>query len=398
MILGERGERVTTIEDIRSFRAHVPAAQRCAYFETAATGLVPDFVHDAVARYQEERYLVGGDSSWSYGETLLDTPAMLERSRQALARMLGATAEDIFFGQNTSQVYSVFTANLALAPGDNVVLPAGGWMANRFAWQARERDGVEIRYAAARQGGVHLAEVAALCDAHTRAVCLTLVEPETGFLLDAAAIGAFCRERGIWFVVDATQAVGVCPVDVQAMHIDFLAANDYKWMMNYCGTGFGYVSPALRAALVPRAAGWMSDAVRWDTGKTDLELRTDAGRYELGYPNVCGIYGLGLVAEQYSAFGAETVRGYVMALGERLKSGLSDIEGARFYYDFSSRERSAIFWIALASADALTTDALAAQGVRLTVHSRRTGEKRLRVAIHYYNNEADIDALLGALS
>ena len=76
-------------------------------------------------------------------------------------------------------------------------------MANRFAWQVRESEGIELKYVRSRRGGIQPEDVAAACDGRTRAVCLTLVESATGFMLDAAAIGQICGERGLWFAVDA---------------------------------------------------------------------------------------------------------------------------------------------------------------------------------------------------
>ena len=64
--------------------------------------------------------------------------------------------------------------------------------------------------------------------------------------------------------------------------IDFLAGNDYKWMMGFCGCGFAYFSPQLRRRIMAQGAGWMSDSERFNTEKKHFEQRSDAGKYELG--------------------------------------------------------------------------------------------------------------------
>lgn len=384
--------------DILSFREHVPAACRRAYFETAGTGLIPDFVHDMIAAYQEERYLVGGDSVWRYPDGQVTyTSGMLERAGQAMARMLGTDRTNIFFGQNTSQVYALLTSGMPFVPGDNVILPAGGWMANRFAWQMRERDGLEIRYVKPHDGEIRLTYIKNLCDSRTKAVCLPFVEPSTGFAIDAYEIGAFCRERGIWFAVDATQAAGILPVDVSTMKIDFLAGNDYKWMMNYCGTGYGYISPELRDALEQRSAGWMSDDDRANTKKQKLSLRKDAGRFELGYPAVSGICGLGLVAEKYCEFGGETIRSYVFDLIDYLKAGISDLQGVSLMYDFKPKNRSGIVILRIRHDVVITAEMFDKAGIAARIENCPDGGRKIRLSIHYYNNRADVDRLLKVL-
>ena len=95
--------------------------------------------------------------------------------------------------------------------------------------------------------------------------------------------------------VDAVQALGVLNVDVARSHIDFLVGNDYKWMMNFCGTGYAYVSHKVRDMVKHWGAGWMSDTDRFDTRKEHISLRDDAGRFEIGHQNTGGIYGLGLI-------------------------------------------------------------------------------------------------------
>ena len=383
--------------DIARFRAHVPAAQQRAYFETASTGLIPDFVYEAVRNYQDARYFEGGDSVWQYDSVRVDTPEMLGRASASVGKMLGTSRENIFFGLDTSHVYGVLSSGLDFSPGDNVILPENGWMANRFAWQMRERDGLELRYVKPRRGGIQPEDVAAVCDGHTRAVCLTLVESSTGFMLDAAEIGRICREKGVWFAVDATQACGVMPVDVERMGIDFLAANDYKWMMNFCGTGYGYVSPELRGSLHQRSAGWMSDTDRGNTAKLNLTLRADAGQYEAGYPNAPGAYGLGLVAEQYMALGGESIRAYIFGLIDQLLIGITGAEGVECVSSLAEKNRSAIVLLRINREKGLSRNLLAEAGIAARLVDLGDGAQYMRVSVHYYNYINDVQRLLDVI-
>ncbi len=382
------------------FRTHVPVLSHTAYFETSSTGLIPDFVHDGVARYQEDRYLKGGDSLWELpGGESGGTIAMMDWAKAQIAQMIGTEKENIIFGNNSSHIYTLFTSGMYFEPGDNVVLVENSWIANRFAWQIRQRDGIEIRYAKAKEGIVLPEDLFALCDGRTRAVCVSLVESFTGFRLDAAAIGAFCREKGIWFVADCVQTLGVLPVDVQKMGIDFLIGNDYKWMMNYCGTGYGYISPALQRELKQFGAGWMSDDERFNTRKQVLHLREDAGRFELGFPTVSGIYGLGLVAAKYLEMGAADIAAYVSHLSGYLGQKVSKTEGVHFTYDFAKAHQSAIHVLHIDETTGVTNEKLKAAGVGASVNPICNGGMlEMRVALHYYNNTEDINRLIDVIN
>ena len=110
-------------------RKRFPATADIAYFMTASTGLIPDYVHEGISAYQEARYRRGGDSRWRDGE---DSMAMMYRSKCQMADMLGCGPEDIAFAANTTQALSYFTGNLSITPGDNVVIPDNLFETGRY--------------------------------------------------------------------------------------------------------------------------------------------------------------------------------------------------------------------------------------------------------------------------
>ncbi len=382
------------------FRKHVPVACKKAYFETAGTGLIPDFIFEAVSHYHRERYLVGGDSTWPYDDgSCLSTLEMMDRSKATIAEMIRAKKEDIAFGQNSSHMYTLFSSGLKFQSGDNIVLPKHGWIGNRFAWQIRQKDGLELRYVEPQNGVLKPEDFMKMCDERTRAVTVNLVESNTGFLMDVEPLGRFCRKKGIWFAVDAVQALGVLPVDVENMCIDFLVGNDYKWMMNFCGTGYAYIHPKLREALNQTEAGWMSDEQRFDTKKENLDLRKDSGRFELGYPTASGIYGLGLAAEKYNSMGRDEIAAYVLELADELRSKVEKIHGVRLQYCFPKENCTSIVALLLDQDLEITNESLKEAGIHAHVNpSPKENCQLMRVSLHYYNNREDVERLCQALA
>lgn len=376
---------------VKDFRSRVPAAATQAYFETASTGLVPDLVYDGVRRYLDDRFRKGGDSVWEFPDAQVDTIEMLERSKAALGQMIHGAPDRIAFGQSSTQMFTLATEAMEYGPNDNVVAVDRGFIGNRFAWQKRQAEGLEVRFAQPENGGVTPEQLMALCDEHTRAVTVNLVESRTGYRMDMEKLGKLCREKGVLLFVDGVQALGALQVDVKRWGVDLLVGNDYKWMMNFCGTGYAYISKRLQPLLRHWGAGWMSDDDRFNTEKEKLSLRTDAGRFEIGYPDADGIYGIGLMAAQNTILGAEAVETYICGLAEQFSEKVRKTPGLRLEYEFPEKNRSQIVCIRAAADCPVTNEQLKNAGVAAHFEEPDENcERGMRVSFHIYNNAEDI--------
>src|SRR5204863_3061955 len=115
---------------------------------------------------------------------------------------------------------------------------------------------------------------------------LSHVEFASGQRHDLVKIGQFCRERKILFCVDAIQGVGVIPVDVHLMNIDYLSADGHKWMMGPEGAGFFYCRSELIDRTRPLMIGGMNVVDAIEYGDDNYTLKPDAGRFECGTYNI----------------------------------------------------------------------------------------------------------------
>ncbi len=383
---------------IADFRSHVPVIRDWAYFETGSTGLVPDFVYEGIRRYMDDRYRRGGDSLWVYEEETVGTLHMLQRSKEAIAEMIHCKPSEIAFGLSSTQLFTMVTECIDYAEDDNIVTVNKGWIGSRFAWQKREAEGLEVRYVEPDKGMVTVEQIMALCNEHTRAVAVNLVESNTGYRMDMDTLGSFCAERDILLYVDGVQALGALEVNVEKQHIDFLVGNDYKWMMNFCGTGYAYVSPKVQKLIRHWGAGWMSDADRFNTAKDRLDLRKDAGRFEIGHQHNDGIYGLSLVAMQNNRLGLSNIENYVCSLADYFCSKIEETDGIRLRYDFPKKNRCQIVVVKLDNGLGVTDEDFAAAKVFAhTGEPDENGEREMRICFHYYNNREDIDRFFAVL-
>jgi selenocysteine lyase/cysteine desulfurase len=116
-------------------------------------------------------------------------------------------------------------------------------------------------------------EVEAALTRRTRVVCLTWVHSFSGCVLDLDAVGAVCRERDAWFIVNGSQAVGARPIDVRATPIDAVVSAGFKWLCGPYGTGLCWLRPELFDALRPTKLYWLSALTADDLASDSLDLR-----------------------------------------------------------------------------------------------------------------------------
>src|SRR5438270_7200082 len=178
--------------------------------------------------------------------------------------------------------------------------------------------GVEVRRLACRDRRLWVDDLRARMDPRTRLVSLSFVEFASGFRNDLDAIGALCRERGIYFFVDAIQGLGALPLDVRQTPVDFLAADGHKWLLSAEGAGLFYVRRELVDLLHPIGIGWNSVVGARDFSRVEFRLKPHAGRWESGSLNVAGITALGASLEWLLGIGLPQITARVLELTDHL--------------------------------------------------------------------------------
>jgi len=283
-----------------------------AYLNHASTGPLPARTLRALQEWDRLR-----SEPWRIAPG--DQFAVLRRSRELCAAMIGAGPDEIALMVNTTYGLNVAASSVSLQPGDVIITPDREFPANVYPWMALERTaGIRYRRVAGTCGlADEEALIRALDEPRVRALSVSWVSFETGQRLDLARLGAACRERGITFIVDAIQGVGAAPIDVRACHVDFLACGAQKWLLSPWGTGFLYVRRELVRQLEPRTVGWMSVRNSEDfTRLCDYELNwfEDARRFEVITLPFQEFAGMNATLELFGAVGWDRVHRLV---GER---------------------------------------------------------------------------------
>ena len=188
-----------------------------------------------------------------------------------------------------------------LHPGDRVVTSPMEHNAVLRPLRQLEKAGVEVAYFPCdSRGRLQMDRVSELLTPGTRAVVLTHASNVSGGVMPVGQVGALCRERGIFFLVDGAQSVGVLPVDMAAMGIDGLAFPGHKGLLGPQGVGGLALTDGLWQALDPLVSGGtgsMSDSLEMPPFLPD--------GLEPGTLNLPGIYGLGAALDYLEEAGPE---------------------------------------------------------------------------------------------
>lgn len=257
-----------------------------------------------------------------------------ERLRGTLAGLIGAQPGELGFVANTTAGVRTVALGIPWQPGDRVVLLHGEFPANVTPWQiAGELHLVQLEWLRTDDffgpGGAGLEQLEALLRKGVRLVAVSAVQFQSGLRMPLAEIGALCRVHGAELFVDAIQACGVVPIDVEAMQIDYLACGSHKWLMGLEGVAFLYVRQARAAALRPVEAGWLSheEGLRFlleGAGhlRYDRPIRTRADFVEGGAAPVVVLAALEAAVEPITTLGVPAILEHVQAWHDALEPGL----------------------------------------------------------------------------
>src|SRR5258705_2617817 len=237
--------------DVGSVRAVYPAlADGFAYLDGAAGTQVPVSVIDAIgAAHQAGLGNAGGEFPASQRSTELTAEC-----RQALAELVGGTADGVILGPNmTTLTYRLaYTLASRWSAGDEVVLSRLDHDANVRPWiHAAQRAGATIRWAEVdlSTGELPAAQYADLLSERTRLVAVTAASNVLGTRPDGASITAQAHAAGALSYVGGVHATPHGPVDVAALGADFYATSSYKWSGPHVGAVIA--DPALLETLRP---------------------------------------------------------------------------------------------------------------------------------------------------
>jgi selenocysteine lyase/cysteine desulfurase len=294
----------------KQYRDEFPVTQNLIYLNHAAVSPLPRRSAAAIKGLAEDALQFG---SLHYDKWL----DAYEGLRVAAARLIGANRSEIALVKNTSEGISTVALGFDWHPGDRIVAFREEFPANYYPWLRLEAHRCYVEWLSVTDP---LEKIDLACTG-AKLLSISFVQYLNGFRADLNAIGAICKRHNCFFFVDAIQGLGAFPLDVEAAHIDALAADGHKWLLGPEGCGILYVRKSRQDSIFPEEFGWTTVAGYNDYASRDMALRQDAGRYECGTLNTIGCYGLRASIELLLEADVERIAPAVQALADQLASG-----------------------------------------------------------------------------
>ena len=314
--------------------------------------------------------------------------------RKATATLLGCTSSDICVGSSATELLGSLAWGIAPKKG-NIVSTRASFPSTVYPWQrVADEFGSEIRLAPYDENYyTNPDDILSLIDDDTKVVTLSHVEYACGQRYDLETFAKAAHDVVALLIIDATQSMGMVPIDARRSGADAIVSSGYKWLRGTYGAAVGYISPTIQS-LSPGLLGFRSHKDIWDMKADRLEFPDDASRFEFTTIHFGAVLGLAASIEEITNIGIQKVWEHDIELTNMLIEGVTDID-LEIVSPINDDERSAI--ISLKIPDGVDTGEVVKQlqdeyGILVT---NRSGF--LRVSPHIDNTTEQITFFLTSL-
>ena len=302
---------------MEKFRSLFPITKDFVYFNHASTGPMSLSAKKVIETCMDT-YL--GRAEFDFDEYFSN----LNEARTKVAQLIGADPGEITFVQNTSQGLYIALINLPLELGDKILVMDEVFPAARYVvdYNLGYLDKKYVSFC----GKDPVEAVKSHLDKNVKAVVIDYVQFLTGEMIDLKQLSAFLKQKGIYLVVDAIQAIGAIDFNVRDVEVDFLACGAAKWLFGPSGTGFLYINKKNFKSLKKLQTGWLgADWKSFEHLEPEIPLFDDARMFEQGTRNIIGIRAFSENIKILLEYGLENVERNILALKRALKQGFQEL-------------------------------------------------------------------------
>lgn len=362
-------------------RGSFPVAEELAYLNNAAVGPLSLPVRDALHAYADDKMLRRNLSA--NGEAVAG-------ARSRFARLFGAEEDEVAFLYSTSDAENIVVNAMDWRSGDNVVVDELHFVTTFVLYRELERrKGVELRIIPSKEGVVSVEDFAARTDDRTRLLSVAWVSNRNGFRYDVPGLADLAHSHGAYLYADAVQAWGTFPTNLQDTGVDFACGNGYKWLHADFGCAPFYVRREHLDWLTSDRQG--HGQVAESLPGHQFRLDQSAGKFEYASLAFGPVVAMDAALEFVEPIGFDRIAGHAQALAARLREDAAGL-GMRMFTPPKNPSNIVSFYHGL-DHERLSA-ALEAEGVAVTFQEEG---RLLRAGIAMFNNEADVNRLLGVI-
>ncbi|MGK2905645.1 MAG: aminotransferase class V-fold PLP-dependent enzyme [Desulfuromonadales bacterium] len=384
--------------DVTRARRETRGCERLIHFNNAGTALPPIPVADALYGYLRDEEVQGGY------EVMDRHTGELDHFYTAAARLLNCSAGEIAFTDSATRAWNAAFYAFNFQAGDRILAGSTEYGSSLVAMLHQvKRQGVEIVWVPDdKHGQIDVAALKRLVDERVKLICLTHVPSGGGLVNPCAAVGKVAQAAGIPYLLDACQALGQLPVDVEQIGCDLLCGTGRKYLRGPRGTGLLYVRKALLEQLEPNQLNhYGAELISAD----HYRLRMDAKRFECWERSCAGQVALGVAIDYALGWGLEAISERIRLVAGTLRQELALIDGITVA-DQGFEPCGIVTFFAEQRPAELLQQQLALRDINTSTvpfsanpisSQRRQHPALLRASLHYYNTSGEIEQFAGVL-
>jgi selenocysteine lyase/cysteine desulfurase len=368
------------------------------HFNNAGASLPPDKVANCLYSYLRDEEMRGGY------EVMAERAGQIQNFYSAVAQLLNCSTEEIAFTDSATRAWNAAFYALDLQRGDQVLASSAEYGSNLVAMLHRARkEGIEIVWVPDNPSGhIDVQALEKFIGPRVKLICLTLVPSGSGVVNPAADVGRIAQQAGIPYLLDACQALGQLPVDVETIGCDMLCGTGRKFLRGPRGTGLLYVRKSQLDNLEPSQLNHHAAKL---LSTNNFQIKPDAKRFECWERSYAGQAALGVAIDYALEWGLENIRKRIDHLAKRLRQELADIDSARLVEPDGAQCGIISFRSTKKSAQELQRQ-LAHHHINTSTvmfdanpfKTQKAGAPAaLRVSLHYYNTIDEIQEFITKL-
>lgn len=385
-----------------------PVLETMTFLDAACVSFAPQRTVKAVKAFADMT-AVQEEANSSAHHIAMDS--LRHKAYDEAAKLLNADPEEIALVESTSHGLNIAAQGIELQDGDNIITTNLEFIQVALPWCVMRKDkNIDIRVCKTEDNRFTAKDFASLVDDKTKLIVMSTLEWCNGWQTDLEELGDYCKEKGVYLVVDAVQQLGVTKIDTKACHIDILTAGGHKWLNSPYGTGVLYVNKETLPKLKQSYAGYLNTTVPeggwgayWENpaapSVNNWTFDNTARKFEIGgTSNYTGAIALGESLALVNEIGIENIEKRVREIAVYCMDRIEEIGGTLITH----RDPGHFGGIVIARLyDDLDVDRM----ILKKLHARRIFIAQrftdfiggFRISCQYFNNEKDIDTMIDAM-
>lgn len=385
--------------DLEALRANTPGCQKVIHFNNAGAALVSADTLRVQLDYLEAEAELGGY------EVAAKFTDRINEFYTNTAELINCSPEEIAFTESATVAWQRAFWSIDFKENDEIVCDSTSYASNYIAFlNAKKRFGVEIKLVGqTTDGSVDLEDLESNISSKSKLISITHMPTNSGLVNPVEEIGLIAQKHDILYQVDACQSAGQYPLDVHKINCDFLSATGRKYLRGPRGTGFLYVKSSRIKELTPLSLDLHS--AEWHS-VNEYVVRGDAKVFETWECSSASKLGLSQAVAEVNTNGINAIWKRTQDLANYLRQEVATIDTISCA-DIGEVKSG----IVTLSSSKVPVEELKAQfteeGINTVVAiksgtlidmDRRGLNAVLRVSVHYYNTNAEIDRFVALLN